>query len=90
MRTWASSMREHTSSITSKGQVTIPADIRRLLGVAPHDKIAFVIDADQVRIAPATSVVARTAGILGSDHPKGTPAEEAVAAELAMAEEAAR
>jgi antitoxin PrlF len=31
------------STITSKGQVTIPADVRRYLGVDKNDKIAFEI-----------------------------------------------
>jgi antitoxin PrlF len=31
------------STLTSKGQVTIPAAIRKHLGVATSDKIAFVI-----------------------------------------------
>ena len=29
------------SKITTKGQVTIPQELRRLLGVRPGDKIAF-------------------------------------------------
>jgi len=39
-------MREIVSSITSKGQVTIPVEIRNYLGLKTHDKIAFVIDAE--------------------------------------------
>ncbi len=34
------------STITSKGQITIPAEIRRRLGVGQGDKVAFVIDED--------------------------------------------
>ena len=37
-------MKEIISSITSKGQVTIPVEVRRHLGVTVNDKIAFVID----------------------------------------------
>ena len=29
-------------TLTAKGQVTIPADIRRRLGLKPGDKVAFV------------------------------------------------
>ena len=36
-------MRELVSTITTKGQVTIPVEIRRLLGVASHDEIAFLV-----------------------------------------------
>lgn len=47
-------MREFVSSVTSKGQVTIPSAIRRHLGVGTPDKIAFVLDDDgQVALRPA-------------------------------------
>lgn len=35
-------MKEIVSTISSKGQVTIPADVRRHLGVGTTDKVAFV------------------------------------------------
>ena len=37
-------MREFISTITSKGQVTIPTEVRNYLGLNTNDKIAFVID----------------------------------------------
>ncbi|MGH2532214.1 MAG: AbrB/MazE/SpoVT family DNA-binding domain-containing protein [Thermomicrobiales bacterium] len=39
-------MRTIHSTLTSKGQVTLPSEVRRHLGVAAHDKLAFVIDDD--------------------------------------------
>ena len=39
-------MKEIISTITSKGQVTIPAEVRRYLGIKTNDKIAFVIDSE--------------------------------------------
>ena len=77
-----------TAAVTRKGQVTIPVEIRRFLGVAPRDRVVFLVEAGQVRIAPATSVVARTAGMLASDRPRLTSREEKIAAEEAMAGEA--
>ena len=41
-----SNMKEILSTITSKGQVTIPAEVRRHLGVGTKDKIAFVLESD--------------------------------------------
>jgi AbrB family looped-hinge helix DNA binding protein len=41
-------MKEIISTITSKGQVTIPTEIRKYLGLATNDKIAFVIDDEGV------------------------------------------
>jgi AbrB family looped-hinge helix DNA binding protein len=37
-------MKEIVSTVTSKGQVTIPAEVREYLGIKTNDKIAFVID----------------------------------------------
>lgn len=47
--------RELTSTLSSKGQVTIPVTIRRHLGIDASDKVAFVIDpAGGVKLTPAT------------------------------------
>src|SRR5437588_8743978 len=37
-------MKEIISTITSKGQVTIPVEIRNYLGLKTNDKVALVID----------------------------------------------
>ena len=42
-----------TAKVMPKGQVTIPADIRKLLGVEPGDKIVFVSDGKRVVVANA-------------------------------------
>jgi AbrB family looped-hinge helix DNA binding protein len=36
--------------ITKGGQVTLPAEVRRLLGVALQDEIEFDIDENEVRV----------------------------------------
>jgi len=41
-------MKEIISTITSKGQVTIPAEVRNYLGISTNDKISFVIDDEGV------------------------------------------
>jgi len=46
-------MKEILTTITKKGQVTIPVEIRRLLGFKAKDKVAFRIDGDNVQLAPA-------------------------------------
>lgn len=81
-------MLQRSARITSKGQVTIPAEVRRLLGVHPREKVTFIVDKNQVRIVPARSVVAQTAGLLKSSRPYLSPEEEETAAEDAIAEEA--
>ena len=81
-------MKELLSTVTTKGQVTIPVEIRRRLGVAPHDKVAFVLHDDQVRLVRKGSVVARTAGIFKTSAPPLTAEELREAAERAIAEDA--
>jgi AbrB family looped-hinge helix DNA binding protein len=39
--------------ITSKGQVTIPQDIRNRLGLLPHTKVEFELAGDHARIRKA-------------------------------------
>ncbi len=39
--------------ITSKGQVTIPADIREQAGLLPHTEVEFEFDGEDVRIVRA-------------------------------------
>ena len=80
-------MREFVSTITTKGQATIPVEVRRLLGVAPHDKIAFLIEDGKVRLVRSTSVVHRTAGAFKSEAPPMTAEELREAAEQAIAED---
>ena len=46
-------MRAITTTITQRGQVTIPAEVRRVLGVKHRDKVTFTIDGGEVRLAPA-------------------------------------
>jgi AbrB family looped-hinge helix DNA binding protein len=36
--------------LTSKGQVTIPIDIRYFLGLQPGDEVEFVIERDTVQV----------------------------------------
>ena len=38
------------AKIMAKGQVTIPKDIRKVLGVASGDRIMFVVEGNTVRI----------------------------------------
>lgn len=46
-------MKEIVTTITQRSQVTIPAEVRRVLGVKPRDKVAFTIEDGGVRLAPA-------------------------------------
>jgi antitoxin PrlF len=54
-----------TSTLTSKGQTTIPKDIRERLKLHPGDRLEFVIDEDgRVLVLPATIDASELAGML--------------------------
>ena len=50
-------MKESLATITAKGQVTIPADIRKALGLKPRDKVAFIFDEGEVKLEPSSSTL---------------------------------
>ena len=54
-----------TSKLTSKGQTTIPKDIRKRLNLHPGDPLEFVIDEDgRVLVLPASRDASELAGML--------------------------
>lgn len=48
---------ELVSSVSPKGQVTIPAEIRRALGVKPRDRVSFRLENGTVQLAPVQSPI---------------------------------
>lgn len=42
--TQSNTSKELYATISSKGQITVPVEVRRYLKVLPKDKIAFIID----------------------------------------------
>jgi antitoxin PrlF len=60
-------MSGQTSTLTSKGQITVPVETRRRLGLKPGDRVEFVVDRDKTVIRPARAEgnpFARYAGAL--------------------------
>jgi AbrB family looped-hinge helix DNA binding protein len=57
--------------ITSKGQVTIPIEIREQLGLLPNTEVEFSIDRGAVRMTKATSRHARSRGRTIVEHMRG-------------------
>ncbi|HQR16422.1 MAG TPA: AbrB/MazE/SpoVT family DNA-binding domain-containing protein [Nitrospira sp.] len=54
-----------TSTLTSKGQTTIPKDVRERLNLQPGDRLEFVIDEDgRVVVLPASVDASELAGML--------------------------
>lgn len=62
--------------ITSKGQITVPRDVRRTLGVGPGDRLVFETDSKGVRVRPmrARSPFAKYRGIGNPGMPSGRQA----------------
>jgi AbrB family looped-hinge helix DNA binding protein len=51
------------TTLTSKGQVTIPAEVRKHLGIKPKDRVHFAINTNgSVTVVPARSHVLRSFG----------------------------
>jgi len=61
------------AKITSKGQITVPIEVRRLLGVRPGDQLMFESDSNGVHIRPirVDNVFAKYAGIGNPGIPSG-------------------
>jgi antitoxin PrlF len=57
-----------SSTISSKGQITVPQEIRKRLGLEVGDRVEFVVEGDRTLIRPARSEVnlfEKYIGILG-------------------------
>jgi antitoxin PrlF len=42
----------HTTTMTQKGQVTIPKEVRRALNLKPHDRVLITLEGDRAVIIP--------------------------------------
>jgi AbrB family looped-hinge helix DNA binding protein len=58
--------------LTSKGQVTIPQEIRERLGLLPQSEVEFEIDGDSVRIRKARARAARGDALVAHMRGRGT------------------
>jgi antitoxin PrlF len=58
------------TTMTKKGQVTIPKEIRDMLGLKEHDKIAFAIKDGEITMKPIRGSVL---DLRGSVKPKQRP-----------------
>ena len=57
---------ELSAKLSSKGQVVIPADVRKRLGLSQGSVLRFQIDADGVRLLAAAGDVRRLKGRLAA------------------------
>ena len=57
------------STMTSKGQTTIPREVRDVLGLGPRQRIVYQIEGDSVRIRSAGGSLMAVAGALADGKP---------------------
>jgi len=50
-------MREYRTTVTQRGQVMIPAEVRRLLGAEPGDEVVFRVEDGVIRLTPVRFTV---------------------------------
>jgi len=84
-------MKELLTVVTRKGQVTVPAEVRKALNLKQGDKVVFELSehrSDRVSMRRVGSVVERTAGMLAGPEPPLSPEEERAATERAWADDA--
>ena len=81
-------MRVYETRVTQKGQVTVPAEIRKELGIKPRDFVRFESTPDGVRLLPVRSPVDRYFGAAASSQKALTWREERAAFEEGVAKEA--
>jgi AbrB family looped-hinge helix DNA binding protein len=73
------------STITAKGQTTVPKEVRRRLGLGPRQKIVYEVGPDGVRLHAAGSSLSELAGSLSSKQPGMDKAAERAAYRKARA-----
>lgn len=82
-------MKEFVSTISSKGQVTIPADVRRKLGVGSADKVSFIFTEEgKVELRPVRFTLDSVLGSIDALPSESVDLDREI--EQAVEEEAAR
>ena len=82
-------MQEFETTVTEKGQVTIPQEIRHIIGLQPGDRVCFEVEGEVVKMRRASSKILQW---FGSVTPRNKPEdfrEVREAFEKAVAEEVA-
>jgi len=66
-----------TSCVTTKGQVTIPAEVRKKLGIHQGDRVGFVYEDGKVIILPVIKDIEAAFGLVAAgqtENPDFNPA----------------
>ena len=68
----------YIASITDKGQITIPAEVRRWLQVKVGDQVAFTRINDRIVVKPATDFIAMKGSVPKSKSYSDKQADRAI------------
>lgn len=63
-------MRDIVMAMTKKSQVTVPAEVRKLLGIKPRDKVTFRIEGAEVKLRPAATLEAAYGAVKPLNQPE--------------------
>jgi AbrB family looped-hinge helix DNA binding protein len=76
-----------TATVTSKGQVTIPASVRAQLGIEPGTRLSFLPYEDVFIVRPTTDSLASLEGVFSNNgvHASIEDMNETLAKAFAMA-----
>lgn len=66
---WSAVVKELVATVTERGQVTIPAEVRRRLGLRAHDKVIFSIEDDKIELRPLRFTLESAFGAVKSLRP---------------------
>src|SRR5215208_1507078 len=80
-------MNEYVTTMTQRSQITVPAEVKRVLGLKPRDRVAFAIDGCEVGLKPVEFTL-ETA--FGSVEPCNQPEDMEEVARIAKEEQAER
>lgn len=48
-------MQEFETTVSETGQITIPQEIRQIMGLHPHDRVSFEVEGEYVKIRRVSS-----------------------------------
>ncbi len=77
-------MKTHYATVSANGQITIPAAVRRELGIKPGSRIAITPDVDGVRVSRPIKTLDEVAGSIKPLRPMSEDFDEEI--EEAMSE----
>ena len=71
-------MREIWASVTERGQVTIPAEVRRALGIGKREKVIFALDDGTVVLKKPRFTIETAAGSIPALNPPMVDVDQAI------------